>query len=145
MKSAVVWFPDSRTTAYTSVPAAFAASARGVSPKMLSEAICARVAASKTFTRSSLPPRLTKARLLAKTTSFGSSPTATVATSFRATTSTTLTVSERWFTTQTSFVPGRSAVLTGSRPTGTSPTKASEPSAGETSKMARRPSGVLTA
>ncbi len=126
------------------MPAAFAASARGVSLKMSIDVIAARVAASNTFTRSSFPPHATNARPLAKTTSFGSSPTGIVASTFFATGSTTVTSSERWLATHTSFVPGRTARLTGSRPTGTSPANASEPSAA-TVKTARRPSGVLTA
>ena len=126
------------------MPAGFTASARGSSPKSAIEASCARVAASYTLTRSWLPARVTKARPLAKATSVGSSPTTSVARTFRAATSTTLTLSERWFTTHTSFVPGRTARLTGSRPTGTFPARASEPSAAIV-KIARRPSGVSTA
>jgi hypothetical protein len=42
------------------------------------------------------------------------------------------------------LVPGRCAALTGSRPTATSPLKLSDPSPA-TSKIARRPSTVLTA
>ena len=79
----------------------------------------------------------------AKTMSRGSSPTSRV----RATCGvpvrvTTLTLSERWFTTQTSLAL-RAATATGSRPTGTRAENASPPSV--TLKISSVPLGVLTA
>src|SRR5205823_4853424 len=57
-------------------------------------------------------------------------------------TSTMLTLSERWFTTQTSPFE-RAATATGSRPTGTEPACVSPPA--DTAKISSRSSGVLTA
>src|SRR5262245_2651362 len=67
-----------------------------------------------------------------------------VSTILRVDTSTTLTVSDRWLATHTSLLDGRTATLTGSSPTGTSPEKLSEPSPA-TSKIAKRDSTVLMA
>ena len=58
-------------------------------------------------------------------------------------TSTMLIESDRWFTTQTSDAL-RVATETGSRPTGTEADRVSDPPV-PTSKISRRPSGVLTA
>src|SRR5262245_27027492 len=80
----------------------------------------------------------------ANTMSRGSSPTSSVRTTLGGSdaTSTTLTLSERRFTTQTS--PGeRTATATGSKPTGTA-ARCVRPVA-PTSKISRRLSGVLTA
>ena len=88
---------------------------------------------------------LTKARVRpgpANTTSEGSSPTGRVATTRggRDPTSTTLTSSETWFTTQTS-PSSRTATATGSIPTETEPAGCN-PSA-RTSKISSTPSGVF--
>ena len=75
----------------------------------------------------------------------GSSPTSSVRTTRGGldATSTTLTLSERWFTTQTS-VSLRAATATGSRPTGTDAACVRLPSAA-TAKISSRLSGVFTA
>ena len=79
----------------------------------------------------------------AKTTSFGSSPTSRVrATRGVEETSTMLTLSERWLTTQISESV-RAATATGSMPTATEPLWVRPPPA--TSKISSVPSGVLTA
>jgi hypothetical protein len=80
----------------------------------------------------------------AKTRSRGSSPTSSVRTTRGglADTSTTLTLSDRWFTTHTSSSL-RAATATGSRPTGTEALWVSP--APPTSKTSRRLSGVFTA
>ena len=75
----------------------------------------------------------------------GSSPTRRVRVTRGAAgsvTSTTLTLSDRWFTTQTSVLL-RAATAAGSRPTPTAPTWAIEPPV--TSNTSRRLSGVFTA
>ncbi len=80
----------------------------------------------------------------AKTRSRGSSPTSSVRTTLGglADTSTTLTLSDRWFTTHTSSSL-RAATATGSRPTGTESVWVSP--APPTSKTSSRLSGVFTA
>ena len=82
----------------------------------------------------------------AKTMSRGSSPTSSVRTTRGgvAPTSTTLTLSERWFTTQTSLFD-RAATATGSRPTGTDACGVSAPVPGSTEKISSWSSGVFTA
>ena len=79
----------------------------------------------------------------ANTMSRGSSPTSSVrATCGVPDSVTTLTLSERWFTTQTSPL-SRAATATGSRPTGTRAANARPPAV--TLKISSEPLGVLTA
>ena len=74
----------------------------------------------------------------AKTMSRGSSPTSNVCVTRGglAPTSTTLTLSDRWFTTHTSVFE-RAATAIGSRPTGTDARWVSDPSTPSTAKISR--------
>ena len=167
----VVWFPDSKTAAYTVLPSGLTARARGVSPKSsmiesgTPSSVVPRSSASNAQTRARgvlgvvssggtdagrfCPRRavVMKARLLpgpAKTMSRGSSPTRRVRTTRGGSepTSTMLTLSDKWFTTQTSLAL-RAATATGSIPTGTDAARRSPPPF--RSKISRRSSGVFTA
>ena len=148
----VVRFPHSWTLTNTCVPPGPTASARGCLPKMgVGEKAGAPVAGSNAFTWSS-PLTHTKARVgvPANTTSVGSSPTRKVAFTLMERRSTTLTSSERWFTTQ-AVESSSAATETGSSPTGTSPreVRAPEPIENTSSRASGRfrarsfdPSGV---
>ena len=112
-------FPDSKMAAYTRSPLGLTARARGSTASIaIAAGGAARSAGSKTRTWLTCPQE-TKARcgLPAKTTSAGSSPVASVATTRKVARSTMLTLSETWFTTHAS--PSlRARTDTGSRPTG---------------------------
>ena len=143
-RRAVVWFPDSVTTAQTFDPSALTASARGSSPKI---AIVWRSACVETSnTRTSFDwETLTKARCgdPAKTTSAGSSLQGIVSSTTPWETDTTLTESPRWFATQISSAV-RGATEHGSSPTGISPRRTGEEGLAR-EKTASRPSGVFAA